>query len=214
MDFIRDVLIYIFLGLLQGFTEPLPISSSGHLVIAQHLFNLSIEGLSFEVLVNFASLIAILIIYRKDISRLTLRAFVFLGSRDPELKSDFLFVLYLIIATIPAAFIGILLGEFISESLKGMITIGITLIVTGISLWIIRNLKGSKNEHELSIKDAIIVGVAQAVALIPGISRSGATIVAAMGLGMRQETALKFSFFSLYSGQYRGNDFRRRKFGK
>ncbi|WP_273850128.1 undecaprenyl-diphosphate phosphatase [Guptibacillus spartinae] len=189
-----ELLKYAFLGLLQGFTEPIPISSSGHLVIAQKLFGLEIKGLSFEILMNFASLLAVLLIYRNDLIRLTSHGVRYVVSRDKESKSEFMFIVYLIVATIPAAVLGILFDDFIGEHLKGLKVVGATLIVTGIALWLIRNLRGSKGESSLNFKDAFIVGLAQAVALIPGISRSGATIVAAMGLGMKQETALRFSF--------------------
>ncbi|MDC3417220.1 undecaprenyl-diphosphate phosphatase [Aquibacillus salsiterrae] len=188
------LLKYTFLGLFQGFTEPIPISSSGHLVLLRNLFELDIKGLSFEVLVNFGSLIAVLIIYRHDIIRLATNGLRFLLSRDKRAKADFDFTLYLIIATIPAGVIGILFEDQIGEIFSAPQMVGITLIVTGLALWIIRNLKGSKNDGALTVKDAIIIGMAQAVALIPGISRSGATIVAAMLLGMKQETALRFSF--------------------
>lgn len=170
-------------------------SSSGHLVIAQHLFGMEIEGLSFEVLVNFASLIAVLVIYRQDIVRLSVNGWGYIKTRDSSYRPDFMFIIYLIIGTIPAAVIGVLLKDFIAEQFKGMLTIGIALLATAAALWFIRNHRGSKNDQELTLKDALIVGMAQAVALIPGVSRSGATIVAAMGRGMKQETALRFSFF-------------------
>lgn len=188
------LLKYIILGAIQGFTEPIPISSSGHLVIFRELFNVHIEGLSFEIIVNFASLIAVLVIYRNDIIRLIKGFFGYIQTKSPESKEDFLFVIYLVIATIPTGVIGILLEDFISEKLASVKIIGITLLVTGVALWIIRNLRGSKNDGDLTVKDALIIGLAQSVALIPGISRSGATIVAAMLLGMKQETALRFSF--------------------
>jgi undecaprenyl-diphosphatase len=185
---------YLFLGIFQGFTEPIPISSSGHLVMAQYFLDLKIEGLSFEVLVNFASLLAVLIIYRYDLLRLTNNGVRFITTRDPSAKSDFTFIVYLLIATIPAAGIGLLYGDVISEKFKSINVLGYALIVTGIALFLIRNLRGKKNDADLSFRDALIIGIAQAIALIPGISRSGATIVAAMGLGMKQETALRFSF--------------------
>ncbi|TXC90770.1 undecaprenyl-diphosphate phosphatase [Metabacillus litoralis] len=194
---ILDILLilkYLLLGLFQGFTEPIPISSSGHLVFAQHFLGLKIEGLSFELLVNAASLIAVLIIYREDLIRLIVNGMKYITTKDESAKSDFRFIVYLIVATIPAGVIGLLFNDAISEHLKYIQVTAITLIITGIALWTIRNLRGRKNDGDLSMKDAIIVGLAQAVALIPGISRSGATIVAAMALGMKQETALKFSF--------------------
>ncbi|MUK90591.1 UDP pyrophosphate phosphatase [Ornithinibacillus sp. L9] len=183
---------YILLGTIQGITEPIPISSSGHLVILRDLFDLEVEGLSFEIFVNFGSLIAVLLVYRNDIIRLIKNGFRYIVSRDPEAQSDFRFILFLVIATIPTGIIGFLFEDLFGESTA--FTVGITLLITGGALWIIRNLRGNKNDGEITVKDAIIVGLAQSVALIPGISRSGATIVAAMLLGMKQETALRFSF--------------------
>ncbi|MFC4559301.1 undecaprenyl-diphosphate phosphatase [Virgibacillus kekensis] len=185
---------YLFLGFLQGFTEPIPISSSGHLVLVRELMNIEIEGLSFEILVNFASLIAVLVIYRNDIIRLAQNFFRYLSKKDPGARGDYQFIWYLVVATIPAGVIGVLFEEFIESKLSKVSVIGYTLLITGLALWIIRNLRGRKNDGDLTLKDALIVGFAQAVALIPGISRSGATIVAAMLVGMKSETALRFSF--------------------
>lgn len=185
---------YIFFGFVQGFTEPIPISSSGHLVIVQDLFGLKMENLSFEILVNFGSLIAVLIIYRQDIIRLIKNGTQHLIKRDKQTKDDFNFIFYLIIATIPAGVIGILFEDQIAATFSTSKMVGLTLIITGFALWVIRNLRGRKIDGDLTLKDAIIIGLAQSVALIPGISRSGATIVAAMLLGLKQETAFRFSF--------------------
>lgn len=185
---------YIVLGLLQGFTEPIPISSSGHLVIVRELFNVGIDGLSFEIMVNFGSLLAVLIIYRHDIYRLVENGIRYITTRAEDSKSDFQFILFLVIATIPTGIIGVLFEDYIESQLSGVAVVGFTLLITGAALWIIRNLRGRKNDGGITIKDAIIVGFAQSVALVPGISRSGATIVAAMLVGMKTETALRFSF--------------------
>lgn len=195
MDSIFEWLKYIFLGLLQGFTEPIPVSSSGHVVLAQHWLGLHISGLGFEVLVNFASLIAVLLIYRHDLLRLIAGAWAYIRHKDKDKQSEFRFALYLVVGTIPAAILGVLFNDFIGEELKGIRTIAITLILTGIALWFIRKKIGDKHDKDLTFKDALIVGLAQAVALIPGISRSGATIVAAMARGMKRGTALRYSFF-------------------
>ncbi|MGX1194833.1 undecaprenyl-diphosphate phosphatase [Metabacillus sp. SLBN-84] len=186
------ILKYLLLGLFQGFTEPIPVSSSGHLVFAQHFLGLKIEGLSFELLVNAASLLAVLLIYREDLIRLTVNGASYAANRNPENKKDFQFILYLIIATIPAGVFGILFKDVLSS--KDVRLAAGSLIVTGIALYLIRNLRGNKKDGDLTVKDAVIIGFAQAGALIPGISRSGATIVAAMALGTKQETALRFSF--------------------
>ncbi|UJL47104.1 UDP pyrophosphate phosphatase [Virgibacillus sp. NKC19-16] len=191
------LLKYIFLGLFQGFTEPIPISSSGHLVILQKIINIGNDGFDFLILVNFGSLIAVIMIYRSDITSIAKNSISFLSSKSksPENKDSFDLVLYLVIGTIPAGIIGLIYGDFIEAELGGILTVGVGLIVTGIFLWIIRNKKGTKNDRQLTWKDAIIVGLAQSVSLIPGISRSGATVVASMLSGMERETALRFSFF-------------------
>ncbi|SFL37022.1 undecaprenyl-diphosphatase [Gracilibacillus orientalis] len=195
MGDILTLIKYLFLGLVQGFTEPIPISSSGHLLLLQDIFNVGIENLSFEVLVNFGSLIAVLMIYWKDIVHIAKNGINYIITKDKTYHNDFMFIIYLVVATIPAAVIGLLFEDYIEATFVGRAKmVGITLIVTGIALWIIRNLRGNKNDGALTMKDAIIVGLAQSVALLPGISRSGATIVAAMLLGMKQETALRFSF--------------------
>lgn len=188
------LLKYAFLGLVQGITEPIPVSSSGHLVIIERLLGLKIEGLSFEVFVNTASLVAVLIIYRADLVRLAVNGTSYLVRRNENSKKEFMFIVYLMVGTIPAGIAGVLFGDMIESHSKKPIMLGSMLIVTGIALWLIRNLRGRKNDQDLSLKDAIIVGLAQAVALIPGLSRSGSTIVASMGVGMKQKTALRFSF--------------------
>lgn len=185
---------YFILGLVQGVTEPIPVSSSGHLIIIRELFNIEARGLSFEIFVNFASLLAVMLIYRKDIVRLIFNTWKFLFKGDKTVKSDFMFVVYLVIATIPVGIIGVLFGDVLGETLSGTNVVGITLLITALSLWIIRNLRGCKQDGDISAKDAIIVGLVQCVAVTPGISRSGATIVASMLVGMKKETALRFSF--------------------
>ncbi|KIL45668.1 undecaprenyl-diphosphate phosphatase [Jeotgalibacillus soli] len=189
------ILKYVFLGLLQGFTEPIPISSSGHLQLAQHFLGIDIGGdsFTFELLVNTASLIAVLIIYRNDISRLVVRGLSFVKTRNPEDKKEFNFIIFLIIGTIPAGVLGLLFNEDISR-FSTVTVVAITLMITGIALFIIRNMRGNRGEAGLTMKDAVIIGLVQAVALIPGISRSGATMIAAIARGIHQETALRFSF--------------------
>ncbi|WYV02020.1 undecaprenyl-diphosphate phosphatase [Oceanobacillus sp. FSL H7-0719] len=197
MELITDlklIIQYLVLGLVQGVTEPIPISSSGHLIIFRHLFGIEAKGLSFEIFVNFASLLAVFIIYKDDIIRLIKNTYLFIFKRDQSAKSDFQFVIYLIIATIPVGVVGLLFGDYLGEVLSGTNVVGVTLLITGAAIWMIRNLRGRKLEGQLTTKDAVIVGLAQAVAVTPGISRSGASIISAMLVGMRQDTALRFAF--------------------
>ena len=189
-----EIIKYIFLGLLQGVTEPIPVSSSGHLVMAQEFLGLHTEGLTFEIFVNTASLVAVLILFRKDIIELIVDTLKFIkGDRTEEVIRNFRFAMYLVVATIPAGVLGLIFNDIIGDT-KSVMLVGFMLIVTGIALWFIKNKRGQKLDKDLTLKDAIIVGLFQAIALIPGISRSGATIVGALGVGMNQKTAFKFSF--------------------
>ncbi|WP_368654055.1 undecaprenyl-diphosphate phosphatase [Ornithinibacillus sp. 4-3] len=187
------ILKMIVIGIVQGFTEPIPVSSSGHVMVASEILNLGEQGFTFAILTNTASLLAILIIFRKDITRILINSIQFIRSKEEKYKSDFRFVLFIIIGTIPAGLLGFLLSDYIAESVS-MTTIAIMLFVTGIALWFIRNIKGRKGESDITTKDALLVGLGQAVAITPGISRSGATIISALAVGMNRDTALRFSF--------------------
>ena len=123
------VLKYLILGLFQGLTEPIPISSSGHLVLAQHLLGLKIEGFSFELLVNSASLLAVLLIYRNDLIRLTKNGLLYIyKSRRREIR--FLLLLFiLLLQTIPAGVIGVLFKDYIDQYLKGVKMVGISFLL-------------------------------------------------------------------------------------
>lgn len=183
----------VIIGLVQGFTEPIPVSSSGHVMIVSELLNLGDQGFTFAILTNTASLFAILFVYRKDIIRLTVNSLAYIRTKEATKKSDFRFVVYLIIATIPAGVLGVLLNDYISDTVS-MSMIGIALLITGLAIWLVRSRNGTKGEADIKTKDAILVGIGQAVALMPGISRSGATIITALATRMNRETALRFSF--------------------
>ncbi len=195
MENIDIVLImkHIIIGLVQGFTEPIPVSSSGHVMIASEILGLGEQGFTFAILTNTASLFAIIYIYREDIMRLLTHFFLYLKTREKRYLADFRFALYIIIGSIPAGVLGVLLSDVIADNVS-MTTIAFMLFVTGIALWLVRNRQGKKKDADLRVKDAIIVGLGQAVALTPGISRSGATIISAIAVGMKQDTALRFSF--------------------
>ncbi len=195
---IIDLFKYIFLGFIQGFTEPIPVSSSGHLLIFQKLIT-DLNEIDFEILAtltNFGSLLAIIILFRKDIANLFKGFFGFLSTKKEKYKSDFNYALMIILATIPAGIMGIIVTKLelfdkLEENIK---FVGLTLIITAVLLFLIRNLKGKKDKSEITFKDAIIVGLWQVIALLPGISRSGATIVGGMTRKFKRETAFNFSF--------------------
>lgn len=185
---------YLLLGIVQGATEPIPVSSSGHLIITQKLLGIEQRGLAFEILTNTASLIAISFIFRKDIMRLIVGSLRFVQTRDKSYRADFMFAAYVVVGTVPAVIIALLFKDQIESYFSNVHTVAVSLLVTGVALWLIRNLRGRKRDGDLSFKDALIVGLAQAVALIPGISRSGSTVITSIAVGMKQDTALRFSF--------------------
>lgn len=191
-----DIILLIkhfIIGLVQGVTEPIPVSSSGHVMIASEILGLGEQGFMFAILTNTASLLAILFIYREDIIRLITGFLLYIKTRDRRYQNDFNFALCVIIGSIPAGVLGILLSDYIADNVS-MTVIALMLFVTGIALWLIRNMRGTKRDGDLTKKDAFIIGLGQAVALTPGISRSGSTVITAIAVGLNQETALRFSF--------------------
>lgn len=185
---------YTILGIFQGVTEPLPISSSGHLLILKEMFGIATPGLTFEIVVNLGSLIAVFMVYSTTIKELSANGLTYLIHRGKHKKNDFMTLILLAIATIPAGTAGFVFGDVIESRMNTLSVVGISLCITGIALWMIRKRDGFKTEDALTIKDALIIGAFQALALIPGISRSGATIAACMFVGMKRESALRFSF--------------------
>ena len=175
------------LGIVQGATEFLPVSSSGHLVIVQSLLSVNVEGVAFEVIVHLGTLVSILLVYFSRINELTVG--VLRNDRRSLSYAGLLFV-----ATIPAGLIGILAKEPIELLFDAPAVPGIALLVTGVVLWSSRSAIGRQRVTRPTLTAAFLIGVAQACALIPGISRSGATVVAAMWLGMEAREAAAFSF--------------------
>lgn len=193
-----NLLRFIFLGIIQGITEPIPVSSSGHLLIFQKLVG-GIENIDFGILAtitNLGSFLAICLIFKNRIIELIKSFFSYLKKKDSKDYNNYKYCWYVVVATIPAGIMGLIvtkLGifDFLEENVK---FVGVTLLVTALFLFLIRNFKGSKDSNKITIKDAIVVGLFQVVALIPGISRSGSTIVAGMFRKFKRETAFDFSF--------------------
>ncbi len=189
------LLIYIILGIVQGFTEPIPVSSSGHLTIFQNLFNLdALNDLNFAIFTNFGSFIAIVIVFRQDILNLIKDFFGYLKTKRTQYKDGFNYCILIIIGTIPAGIVGFLTKDFIEEKLTNVKLVGVALLITALFLFLIRKLKGYKKDKAITKLDALKIGLFQMVALFPGISRSGATLVGGMFSGLTREAAFKFSF--------------------
>lgn len=191
-----NIINYIVLGIIQGLTEPLPISSSGHVMIINNLLKSNIDIELLAIITNFGSLLAIIYLYRKKIINLIKDFFLYIKNKNKETYNNFKYCLYLIVGTIPAGILGIIVSstkvfDKLEENIK---FVGITLLITALLLFLIRNIKGKKDNNDITYKDAFIVGLFQAIALIPGISRSGATIVGGMTRNLKRETAFDFSF--------------------
>ncbi len=176
----------LVLGLVQGLTEFLPISSSGHLVVAEALFELDNPGVLVEVALHVATLAAILVVYRQRLWALVVG--VFTGDAEP-----WRYVGLLTIATIPAAVIGIVLSDVVKQAFDTLFVVAANFVVTAAILWSsTRAPRGGAAAPTWAA--AVAIGFAQAVAILPGISRSGTTIVAALWLGVSPVHAAQFSF--------------------
>lgn len=191
-----ELLKYIILGIIQGFTEPLPISSSGHIFLFKTIFDTNLfNSLNFEIISNFGSFIAILIIFWKDIVDLVKAFFTFIFNKKKrkECSSKFRYCIYVIISTIPVGIIGILFKDKLENlySIKGL---AFAFLITALSLFVVRNIKGDKEDKDITLKDAILIGLFQMVTIIPGISRSGTVLVACLLCKLGRTTALKYTF--------------------
>lgn len=185
---------YIILGIVQGFTEILPISSSGHLVLAQNLLNIEAPGLVFEIFTNTASFLALLILFHKDIIRLIKHFFIYLLKKNPDSKADFFYVLKLLIAVIPIGIVGFIFKDQMAL-IKNLLTVGISLMVTGSLLLVIYYTRNFIKDHEeITFKDALVIGFTQMFAIFPGISRSGSTIIGGRLSKVSLKEILRFSF--------------------
>ena len=192
---ILDLIKYIFLGALQGFTEPIPVSSSGHLVVFRELIGgNTFNDLNFEIIVNFGSLIAIVLFFWKDIKSLIVDFLMYIKTREKKYYDNFKYCWLIVIGTIPAGLVGLIFKDKIEGLLISVKIIGAALLITSGFLYLIRNIKGKKDDKKITFIDAIIIGLFQVIALFPGISRSGATLVGGMFRDLKRDTAFKFSF--------------------
>ena len=202
----------IIMGIVQGLTEFLPVSSSGHLAISKYILGIDLEaGVLFEMLLHIGTLIAIFIVYYKDIISLFLEglgivkdSIIFMFNLlNPQKKDNIKiidseyrkFVMLIIIASIPTAIIGLLLKDFVVYGFSSLLVPSVALLITGTFLFASSKIaKGNKLPNDTKYKDSIFVGIIQGIATIPGISRSGSTIVAGQLMGMEKEFVVKFSF--------------------
>lgn len=188
-----DTLQVIILALIQGLTEFLPISSSAHLILPAQLFGWQDQGLSFDVAVHIGSLLAVILYFRQEIWAMLTAwlASIFKGQHRDDSKLAW----WIILATLPAVILGFTFKDMIETHLRGPGVIAITTVIFGLLLWLADKMSRDElTEYQTGWRKALLIGFAQALALIPGTSRSGATITAALMLGLKREAAARFSF--------------------
>ena len=188
----------IILGIIQGVAEFLPISSSAHLILLPYLFGWGESSLAFDVALHFGTMMAVLVVFFKDWWDLFVGAIKDVKSKEKTMNGKMFW--YLIIATIPGALVGVLLDDVIENVIRNnILIIAIALAVMGVLIylgdkWASRHYKKETTFENITLKQALIVGISQAFAVIPGFSRSGTTILAGRLQGISKEAITKFTF--------------------
>ena len=183
----------VMLAVLQGLTEFLPISSSGHLAFFPHLFGWPDQGLAFDVAVHVGTLTAVVLYFREELGRILGDWLRSLGGGPVTPYSRMAW--YVAWGTVPVGLAGLLSGDLVEEKLRGPIPIAVATILFGLVLWWADATgKRRRDEHEMTWRDVLAIGLAQAVALIPGTSRSGITITAGLAMGLTRPASARFSF--------------------
>ena len=188
-----DLLQILTLALVQGLTEFLPVSSSAHLILVPVVLGWPDQGLAFDVAVHLGTLSAVVYYFRRAIATMVVDWLASLRQRRTVGESRLAWAV--IVATLPAVVFGFVFKDAVETTLRGPLVIAITTIVFGLLLgW--ADLKGvrQRSEHQLGLRDMLVIGFAQALALIPGTSRSGITITAGLLLGLKRQAAARFSF--------------------
>ncbi len=192
-----DILDALVLGIVQGLTEFLPISSTGHLILTEELLGIPRDkfGLPFDAAIHLGTLTAVLLYFHDTVRKLIIAWLASLGSRDWRASADSTLAWLLIIGTIPAAVAGVLIESTAESKLRDPVLVAVMLLVFCLPMLLAeRSRRGERGIYNAGIMDAVLLGVAQSVALIPGVSRSGITISTGMLAGFRREEAATFAF--------------------
>ncbi|MBF0176332.1 MAG: undecaprenyl-diphosphate phosphatase [Magnetococcales bacterium] len=186
----------IILGLIQGVTELLPVSSSGHLILVPYFFQWQDQGLLFDMALNTATLLALIIYFRQDVFGLAQGWFRTLSGGGMADNPQGRMAWAIGLATIPAGVTGVLIKGYVEGSARDPRVVGSTLIFYGLLLWLAdRRASLVRSLDTLTLREALLIGMAQTLALVPGTSRSGITITAALFLGFNREASARFAFF-------------------
>ncbi len=190
----------LLLGILQGFTEFLPISSSGHLVLMESFLQLPVADLmGFDVAVHFGTLLAIFVYFRNDFKDLFTAFFgMLIGKKGQSIDKKTLesrkMIWVLIICTLPAVFAGLLLGDYLEDMFRTTQSVAVMMLVVAFYFVIAEQIGKKMVDKKITMKTGLIIGIAQAFALIPGVSRSGSTIATGIFQGINRQSAARFSF--------------------
>jgi len=188
-----DLIQIVVLAVVQGLTEFLPISSSAHLILVPIVFNWQDQGLAFDVAVHVGSLSAVVIYFRRELVRMSIDWGHSVALRKNIGESPLAWAV--ILGTIPAGLAGLILNDFVENNFRSPFIIATSTIVFGLLLWYAdKQGKQKRSEHSLKILDILFIGIMQALALIPGTSRSGITITAGLLIGLSRDAAARFSF--------------------
>ncbi len=189
----------VVLGVVEGLTEFLPVSSTGHLTIAEKVLGLRVDDpaiTSFTAIVQFGAIVATFLYFRSDIIRLAAAGLKGLFSAPARQDTDFRFAWYVVAGSVPIVVIAVLAKPLITGSLRSLWVVGVALIAWSGVMWLAeRNPRQKLGEEELSLREVLAIGLIQCVALIPGVSRSGATISGGLLLGATRVAATRLSFF-------------------
>ncbi len=193
----------LVLGLVQGLTEFLPVSSSGHLVLCQHLFGLVEPELLFDICLHVGTLLAVVVVFYKDLLGLLqtlgrlpalVRSAGGIGSLFAR-NTDFRLLVMIVMGSFPTAVLGLVFASLARQLFSTIWLVGAALLISGTCLWLTRHRKtAGRDIRQMRLRDAFFIGLVQGLAIIPGISRSGTTIAAALYLGVERELAARFSF--------------------
>lgn len=195
MNFI-ELCKYLFLGWIQGLTEAIPVSSSGHLMIFKRIVDLNVDFDTLAIITNFGSLLAILLVFRKDIITLVSSFFKYLKTKEKKYQADYKYCWLIVLGCIPAGIVGLIVSklDLLAKIENNVKIVGVSLIITAILLYLIRNIKGKRDDHDITVKNALMIGIFQIIGVFPGISRSGSTIIGGLNQNLKRDAAFKFSF--------------------
>lgn len=179
------------LGIIQGISEILPISSSAHLIIFSKMLNIPQDDLTLEVFLHLASLIAVLFFMRKTIKKMITGSYMYIIKKEKQYYHEFMLLLNMIISTLPIVIVTIILGKYVDFISSNIILIGFLLIINGI---LITAYKGKEKKQEITLKDALVIGLFQCIGILPGISRSGSCLLGGKNREIEKGVMAEYAF--------------------